>query len=68
VKGKLPTAHPNIAARCSALPGDMLIRTRKDLLKFTLSPLEVGKECKSALRVNGCLSQPSRISKVSSAY
>lgn len=64
----VPTLQPKVLARCVVLSGVELMGTKKDLSKFTCSPVESGKDLSRPLRLKRVLASAGRMSKVSFAY
>lgn len=68
VKGSLSVEHPKVAAKCLSLCSDKLIGIIMDLKKFTFRPVDESKDPSRAFKQNNCLSHPSIMIRVSSAY
>lgn len=64
----VPTLQPKVLGRWVALLLFILISTRKDLLKFTCSPIESEKGLRKPFKLKSTLASCGSMSRASSAY
>jgi len=68
VNGMEPTTHPSKAATHVPSSSVILMGIKEDLLKFTLSPVDLAKTSSISLNAMSWLSIAGRTMSVSSAY